>query len=57
MLENTVKRCPNRTALAVKRNDEWVKWTYAEYQVRNIVNNLVEIYSTSTCNNYILKLL
>jgi hypothetical protein len=33
MLENTVKRVPNRTALAVKRNDEWVKWTYTEYQV------------------------
>lgn len=32
MLENTVKRVPNRTALCVKRNDEWVKWTYAEYQ-------------------------
>jgi hypothetical protein len=32
MLENTVKRVPTRTALAVKRNDEWVKWTYAEYQ-------------------------
>jgi hypothetical protein len=32
MLENTVKRVPTRTALAVKRNDEWVKWTYTEYQ-------------------------
>merc|ERR1711971_1088157 len=31
MLNNTVKRNPNGLAMAVKRNDEWVKWTYAEY--------------------------
>lgn len=33
MLDNTVKRVPDRTALAVKRDGEWVKWTYKEYQV------------------------
>ena len=33
MLDNTVKRVPDRTALAVKRDGEWVKWTYTEYQV------------------------
>ncbi|XP_023334381.1 long-chain-fatty-acid--CoA ligase ACSBG2 [Eurytemora carolleeae] len=32
MLDNTVKRVPDRTALAVKRDGEWVKWTYTEYQ-------------------------
>ena len=31
MLNNTVDRCPNNIALAVKRNDEWVKWTYTQY--------------------------
>jgi len=31
MLNNTVNRYPNGIAMAVKRNDEWVKWTYAEY--------------------------
>merc|ERR1719400_1928254 len=31
MLNNTVERCPNNIALAVKRNDEWVKWTYTQY--------------------------
>jgi len=31
MLNNTVERCPNNIALTVKRNDEWVKWTYAQY--------------------------
>jgi len=31
MLNNTVKRNPKGLAMAVKRNDEWVKWTYAEY--------------------------
>ena len=24
-------RCPERTALAVKRDGEWVKWTFKEY--------------------------
>jgi len=31
MLNNTAKRNPNGLAMAVKRNDEWIKWTYAEY--------------------------
>ena len=31
MLAATVARVPGRTALAVKRNGVWVKWTYAEY--------------------------
>ena len=33
MLDNTVKRVPDRTALAVKRDGKWVKWTFKEYQV------------------------
>ena len=31
MLNNTVSRYPDGIAMAVKRNDEWVKWTYAQY--------------------------
>merc|ERR1719318_1636077 len=31
MLNNTVERCPNNIALAVKRNDKWVTWTYTQY--------------------------
>ena len=31
MLNNTAKRNPNGIAMAVKRNDKWIKWTYAEY--------------------------
>ena len=30
-VQRAVRHAPTRTALAVKRNDEWVKWTYAEY--------------------------
>jgi len=30
-LQRAVKLAPTRTALAVKRNNEWVKWTYTEY--------------------------
>ena len=32
MVQETVQRVPNRTALAVKRDGVWIKWTYAEYQ-------------------------
>jgi len=32
MLNNTANRVPDRVALTVKRNDEWVKWTYKQYQ-------------------------
>eukprot|EP00092_Neocalanus_flemingeri_P008766 GFUD01009439.1.p1 GENE.GFUD01009439.1~~GFUD01009439.1.p1 ORF type:complete len:716 (+),score=170.32 GFUD01009439.1:61-2208(+) len=31
MIQDTVGRVPDRTALAVKRDGVWVKWTYAEY--------------------------
>merc|ERR1719244_2354767 len=31
MLQETVSRVPDRTALAVKRNGDWVKWTFDEY--------------------------
>lgn len=30
-LQRAVRLAPTRTALAVKRNNEWVKWTYTEY--------------------------
>ena len=30
-VERAVRHAPTRTALAVKRNGEWLKWTYAEY--------------------------
>ena len=32
MIQETVQRVPDRTALAVKRDGVWIKWTYAEYQ-------------------------
>ena len=32
MIQETVARVPDQTALAVKRNGVWVKWTYAEYE-------------------------
>jgi len=31
MIQETVARVPDRTALAVKRDGVWVKWTYTEY--------------------------
>ena len=31
MLQETLARVPDRTALAVKRDGVWVKWTYSEY--------------------------
>jgi len=31
MLSNTANRVPDNVALAVKRNDEWVKWSYRQY--------------------------
>ena len=36
MIQETVARVPDKTALAVKRNGVWIKWTYAEYQ-RDII--------------------
>jgi len=32
ILQETVKRCPDRVALSVKRNNETVTWTYKEYE-------------------------
>lgn len=32
MLSQTVERAPNNVALAVKRNGEWISWTYLDYQ-------------------------
>ena len=32
MLQEVVDKAPDHTALAMKRNGEWVKWTYREYQ-------------------------
>ena len=31
MLQNTLGRVPDRTALAVKRDGVWVKWSYRQY--------------------------
>ena len=30
-LQRAMRLAPTRTALAVKRNNDWVKWTYTEY--------------------------
>merc|ERR550517_1787476 len=35
MLQETLVRVPDRTALAVKRDGVWVKWTFREY-IENI---------------------
>ena len=32
MLQETVRRCPERLALTVKRNGGWVTWTYRQYE-------------------------
>lgn len=32
MIEETVQRVPDRTALTVKRDGVWRSWTYREYQ-------------------------
>ena len=31
LLEKAVKEAPEVVALAVKRDDKWIKWTYKEY--------------------------
>ena len=31
MLERTASMFPDKTALAVKRSDEWIKWSYKKY--------------------------
>ena len=31
MLIDAAEKSPNQTALGVKRDGDWVKWTYAEY--------------------------
>jgi len=45
MLKNTVARVPDRTALAAKRNGQWVKWTFAEYeeQVRSLAKAFIHL--------------
>ena len=60
MLNNTAKRNPNGLAMAVKRfvmdhedddddvvcrNDEWVKWTYAQYleDVRTVAKAFIKL--------------
>ena len=44
-LQRAVRLAPNRTALAVKRNDEWVKWTYTEYYeaVRSAAKSFIKV--------------
>jgi len=45
MLNDTVKRNPNGIAMAVKRNDEWVKWTYAQYleEVKTVAKAFIKL--------------
>ncbi|KAL8565267.1 hypothetical protein ACOMHN_001165 [Nucella lapillus] len=31
LVHNTVNRLPNGTAMAIKREGQWVKWTYSQY--------------------------
>lgn len=44
-LERAVRTAPTRTALGVKRNNEWVKWTYAEYYeaVRSAAKSFIKV--------------
>lgn len=44
-LQRAVRAAPNRTALAVKRNNEWVKWTYLEYyeSVRAAAKSFIKV--------------
>ena len=44
-LQRAVRVAPNRTALAVKRNSEWVKWTYNEYydSVRSAAKSFIKV--------------
>ena len=44
-LQRAVKLAPTRTALAVKRNNEWVKWTYTEYYdaVRSAAKSFIKV--------------
>ena len=31
LLMQAAKEAPNHTALSIKRNGEWIKWTYSQY--------------------------
>ena len=44
LLKETAERVPERTALAVKRDDVWIKWTYKEYfeDVQTIAKGIQE---------------
>jgi len=45
MIQQTVRRAPKRTALAVKRNGVWVKWTYSEYdkEIRTVAKAFIKL--------------
>ncbi|KAL9986588.1 hypothetical protein ACROYT_G000756 [Oculina patagonica] len=45
LLQRAVRTAPNRTALGVKRNNEWVKWTYTEYYeaVRSAAKSFIKL--------------
>ena len=44
-LQRAVRLAPSRVALAVKRNGEWVKWTYREYyeSVRTAAKSFIKV--------------
>lgn len=46
-LQRAVRVAPSRVALAVKRNGEWVKWTYQEYydSVRSAAKSFIKVCS------------
>ena len=41
MLKMTADKCPDRTALAVKRSNEWVKWTYKQGNNSIVLSNIM----------------
>lgn len=48
ILERAVRVAPNRVALSVKRNGEWVKWNYQEYYgaVRCAAKSFIKVCSS-----------
>jgi len=45
LLKKAATECPNQPALSVKRNDEWVTWSYADYlkDVESIASAFIKL--------------
>ena len=51
-MQEVVDKVPDHTALAVKRNSEWVKWTYREYQedVKTVAKEFIKLGLKPHCS-------